>query len=249
MRRPLIAGNWKMHKNIREASEYIRELNELPWDDSVEVAVIPPFTCLFAFREARSRSRIRYGAQNMFWAREGAFTGEISPLMLLDLGCEYVLIGHSERRQIMGESDRMINDKLRLALETGLFPILCVGETLEERENGNAKEVVGEQVRQGLQGVIPHPGVVIAYEPVWAIGTGVNATASDAQEMIHFVRDIAKKEWGSQVSDQLRILYGGSVKPANIGEFMSQDDIDGALVGGASLDPKVFADIINFRST
>jgi len=249
MRRPLIAGNWKMHKNIREASEYIRELNELPWDDSVEVAVILPFTCLFAFWEARSRSRIRYGAQNMFWAREGAFTGEISPLMLLDLGCDYVLLGHSERRQIMGESDRMINDKLRLALETGLLPILCVGETLEERESGKAKEVVGEQVRWGLQGVSPHPGLVIAYEPVWAIGTGVNATASDAQDMIRFVRDIIQKEWGAQAAQELRILYGGSVKPENIGEFMVQDDIDGALVGGASLDPKVFADIINFRST
>jgi len=248
MRRPLIAGNWKMHKNIREASEYIRELNELPWDDSVEVAVIPPFTCLFAFWEARSHSRIRYGAQNMFWAREGAFTGEISPLMLLDLGCEYVLLGHSERRQIMGESDRMINDKLKLALETGLLPILCVGETLEERNAGNAKEVMGEQVRQGLQGITPHPSVVIAYEPVWAIGTGVNATASDAQEMIRFIRDIVKEEWGPQISQQMRILYGGSVKPANIGEFMVQDDIDGALVGGASLDPKVFAEIINFRS-
>lgn len=245
MRRPLIAGNWKMHKNIREASEYIRELNELPWDDSVEVAVIPPFTCLFAFREARSRSRIRYGAQNMFWAREGAFTGEISPLMLLDLGCEYVLIGHSERRQIMGESDRMINDKLRLALETGLFPILCVGETLEERENGNAKEVVGEQVRQGLQGVIPHPGVVIAYEPVWAIGTGLTATPEQAEEACAVIRRVVAGIYSQEAAEKLRILYGGSMNEKNAAELLSKPNVDGGLVGGASLVPEKFAVIAN----
>ncbi|MGI6551322.1 MAG: triose-phosphate isomerase [Syntrophomonadales bacterium] len=246
MRRPLIAGNWKMHKTTQEAYDYIKELNNIPLNEGVEAAIIPPFTCLSVFKEARSWSRIKYGAQNMFSAREGAFTGEISPLMLLDLECDYVLIGHSERRQIMKESDQVINDKLKLALETGLLPILCVGETLEEREAGNAEKVVGRQIRLGLQGIDSQPKMVIAYEPVWAIGTGVNATASDAQQMIRFIRDIIKEEWGSDKSEQIRILYGGSVKPANIKELMSQNDVDGALVGGASLDPKVFSQIINY---
>lgn len=246
MRQPLIAGNWKMYKTSQEACDYIKALHEISWNEGVDVAIIPPFTCLSVFNNARDWSRLAYGAQNMFWAKEGAFTGEISPLMLLDLGCKYVLIGHSERRQIIKESDPMINNKLKLALETGLIPILCVGETLEERESGNAQEVVGRQIRLGLQGVTPHPEMVIAYEPVWAIGTGVTATASDAQQMIRFIRDIIKEEWSLEKSEQVRILYGGSVKPANIGEIMSQDDIDGALVGGASLDPEVFAAIINF---
>ncbi|MGE5543378.1 MAG: triose-phosphate isomerase [Bacillota bacterium] len=248
MRQPFIAGNWKMHKTNSEAYDYIKELNGIRWNEGVEVAIIPPFTCLSTFQETKPWSRVKYGAQNMFWAREGAFTGEISPLMLLDLGCEYVLIGHSERRQIIGETDRMINDKLKLAVDTGLAPIFCVGETLEEREAGEAQKVVGRQVRLGLQGIVPHPEMVIAYEPVWAIGTGVNATASDAQQMIRFIRDIIREEWGLDTSAQVRILYGGSVKPANIGELMSQNDIDGALVGGASLDPEVFAEIINYKS-
>lgn len=249
MRQPLIAGNWKMYKTNQEAYDYINALQKIPRNEGVEVAIIPPFTCLSVFKEARARSGITYGAQNMFWAGEGAFTGEISPLMLLELGCEYVLIGHSERRQIIGESDQMINDKLKLAVEKGLLPIFCVGETLKEREAGNARQVVGRQIQLGLQGVTPHTGMVIAYEPVWAIGTGVNATASDAQQMIRFIRGIIKEEWGLDKSEQVRILYGGSVKPANIKEIMSQHDIDGALVGGASLDPKVFAEIINFKST
>lgn len=246
MRQPLIAGNWKMFKTNQEAYDYIKELNAIPLNDGVEVAIIPPFTCLSVFKEARTWSSIKYGAQNMFWAREGAFTGEISPLMLLDLACDYVLIGHSERRQIIKESDQMINDKLKLALETGLIPILCVGETLEEREAGNAEKVVGHQIRLDLQGITSQSQLVIAYEPVWAIGTGKNATASDAQQMIRFIRDIIQEEWGSDASQQTRILYGGSVKPANIGELMQQGDIDGALVGGASLDPQVFAQIINY---
>lgn len=247
MRQPLIAGNWKMHKTGQEAYDYIKKLHDIPLNEGVEVAIMPPFTCLSVFKEARAWSRVKYGAQNMFGAREGAFTGEISPLMLLDLGCEYVLIGHSERRQIIQESDQMINDKLKLALGTGLVPILCVGETLEEREAGNAEKVVARQIRLGLEGVAPQPKMVIAYEPVWAIGTGINATASDAQQMIRFIRDIIKEEWDMEKSEQIRILYGGSVKPASIGELMKQNDIDGALVGGASLDPQVFAGIVNYK--
>lgn len=246
MREPLIAGNWKMHKTNPEAYNYIKQLQDVPLNEDVEVAILAPFTCLPVFMENRDWSRIKYGAQNMFWVREGAFTGEISPLMLVDLECDYVLIGHSERRQIMKESDQMINDKLKLACEIGLIPILCVGETLEERETGNAQEVVGRQIRLGLQGVPLQPEMVIAYEPIWAIGTGVNATAIDAQEMIRFIRDNLQEKWGAEKSASTRILYGGSVKPANIGELMRQDDIDGALVGGASLDPQVFAGIVNF---
>ncbi len=245
MRQPLIAGNWKMHKTNQEAHDYIKTLNELTLNEEVEIAILPPFTCLSVFKEAREWSRVRYGAQNVFWAREGAFTGEISPLMLTDLECDYVLAGHSERRHIMKESDQMINDKLKLALETGLIPIFCVGETLEKREAGKAQEVVGQQLKLGLRGLLPSE-MVIAYEPVWAIGTGVNATASDAQEMIRFIRDYLQEEWGTGKSDRTRILYGGSVKPTNIRELMQQDDIDGALVGGASLDPQVFAEIVNF---
>jgi len=247
LRRPLIAGNWKMYKTTKEARDYIDRLGVLLLNEMVEVAILAPFTSLPLFKENRHRSRIRYGAQNMFGAREGAFTGEISPLMLVDLDCDYVIIGHSERRQIMKESDQIINEKIKLALEHALTPILCVGETLEEREAGRAAEVVGRQLSLGLHEVLPSRELVIAYEPVWAIGTGVNATASDAQDMISFIRSSLRQLWGPEQADRTRILYGGSVKPNNIGELMRQNDIDGALVGGASLDPHVFAEIINYR--
>jgi len=246
VRKSLIAGNWKMYKTTKEARDYIHELRNADWDVDREVAVLAPFTCLTVFHEAREWSRVQYGAQNMSWEKEGAFTGEISPLMLLELGCKYVLVGHSERRQVMGESEEMINSKIKRALECGLVPIFCVGETLEEREKGQAEKRVAEQIRLGLQGVSSGHDLVVAYEPVWAIGTGLNAKATDAQEMCSFIRQALGRMYDQKWAGLVRILYGGSVKPDNAGEFMSQDDIDGALVGGASLDPAVFRSIVNY---
>lgn len=246
MRTNLIAGNWKMYKTGAEARLYIQELDRLIVNQAADVAVLAPFTCLWALAESACGA-IQFGAQNLFWEAEGAYTGEISPRMLNEFNCAFVLVGHSERRQLMGENDVMINRKLKAAIDHGLTPILCVGETLSERQAGNAQAVVASQLIADLAEVPVRPELVIAYEPVWAIGTGVNATPEDAQEMCGHIRHWLADAYGDELADQIRILYGGSVKPDNIKDIMAESDIDGALVGGASLEPETFAKIINFR--
>lgn len=252
MRKPLIAGNWKMYKTTREAEEYVHRLAELlkPVEE-VEVAICPPFTSLQAASKAISgcEKDITLGAQDVYPESEGAFTGEISPPMLLDLGVRLVIVGHSERRQVLGEDDELVARKVRSVLEHGMIPILCVGETLEERESGKAEEKVIGQIRKDLEGISPQAvaGMVIAYEPIWAIGTGKTATPKDAQEMNSLIRREIESLFGGEAAEGIRILYGGSVKPDNIADLMAMEDIDGALVGGASLDPESFARIIHFK--
>lgn len=249
MRTPLIVANWKMNKSLKDAEQYGQELLPLLADHSgVEVVVCPPFTSLTVMSKIFAGSKIKLGAQNLFWEMKGAYTGEISPAMLIDAGCTYVILGHSERRQIMGENDAIINRKVRAALDAELIPILCVGETLQERENNRAREVVKEQLTRDLKNITFAPqGLVIAYEPVWAIGTGVNASSDDAQEMIGFIRSYLAKIYDRELANSVRILYGGSVNEVNIAEFMGEVDVDGALVGGASLQANSFAGIVRFK--
>ncbi len=250
MRVPLIAGNWKMYKTIGEAVELVEALlRDLGDTTGREVLVCPPFTALHALSPLLQETPIRLGAQDVHYELQGAFTGAISPLMLKDVGCRYVLVGHSERRQIFGEGDELINRKLRAALTNTLRPILCVGETKPQRDAGEAESVVVGQVRAGLAGVAIEAleQLVIAYEPVWAIGTGDTATPADAQAMHATVRRTITELYDQAAADQLRIQYGGSVKPDNVDELMSQPDIDGALVGGASLKADSFLRIVQFR--
>ncbi len=250
MRVPLIAGNWKMYKTIGEAVELVEALlRDLGDTTGREVLVCPPFTALHALSPLLQETPIRLGAQDVHYELQGAFTGAISPLMLKDIGCRYVLVGHSERRQIFGEGDELINRKLRAALTNTLRPILCVGETKPQRDAGEAESVVVGQVRAGLAGVAIEAleQLVIAYEPVWAIGTGDTATPADAQTMHATVRRTITELYDQAAADQLRIQYGGSVKPDNVDELMSQPDIDGALVGGASLKADSFLRIVQFR--
>ena len=250
MRTPLIAGNWKMHKTVAEAVDLVEALMTGAADiQGREVLVCPPFTALYPLGPLLSDSPIRLGAQNMYGAKEGAFTGEISPPMLLELGCEYVILGHSERRHVFGEDDALINKKVRAALEYGLRPILCVGETKPERDSGRAEEVTLGQLRGGLNGLGAEQlgDIVIAYEPVWAIGTGDTATPADAQAMHAAIRGALAEDYGQQLAETIRILYGGSVKPDNVDQLMSQLDIDGALVGGASLQVDGFLRIARFQ--
>jgi len=237
-----------MNKTIAETQEFAREFLPLVAGvEDVDVLICPPFTALSALSLALKDSRVRIGAQDIFWESRGAFTGEISADMLLDLACRYVIVGHSERRHIMGENDVIINRKLKAAGLAGLIPIFCVGETLQERENNLARDVVGGQLKKGLQD-IPARELIIAYEPVWAIGTGINASPEDAREMTGFIRDCLGKLYDRTWADGVPILYGGSVNPANIAAFMIQEDIDGALVGGASLIPLDYAGIVRFES-
>jgi triosephosphate isomerase len=249
LRTPLVVANWKMNKSLNDAQQYGQELLPLlAGYTGVEVVVCPPFTSLTVMSQIFRGSEIKLGAQNLFWEMKGAYTGEISPAMLVDTGCTYVILGHSERRQIMGENDAIINRKVRAALDAGLIPILCVGETLQERENNRAREVVKEQLTRDLKNITFAPqGLVIAYEPVWAIGTGVNASSDDAQEMIGFIRSYLAKLYNRELADSVCILYGGSVNEENIAEFMGEDDVDGALVGGASLQANSFARIVRFK--
>ncbi|MCM8787067.1 MAG: triose-phosphate isomerase [Candidatus Omnitrophica bacterium] len=247
MRKPLIAGNWKMHKTINEAIALATNIKkEVANLRNVEVVLCPPFTVLSHIYNVIQESDIKLGAQDVFWEKEGAYTGEISPIMLKDCGCEYVIIGHSERRQYFSETDQTINKKIKAALEIGLNPICCVGETLEEREAGKTIEVINKQLKQCLINfkVEDILGLVIAYEPVWAIGTGKNATAQQAEEVHKFIRNWFKENFSTSFSESLRILYGGSVKPTNIKELIKEEDIDGALVGGASIDAISFSQII-----
>lgn len=249
-RKVLMAGNWKMHKTTKEAVALVEALIELLRDeDQVEVAVCPPFTALDAVSRALAGSRIALGAQNLHWEKEGAYTGEIAAPMLLDLGCRYVIIGHSERRQHFGETDAGVNKKAQTALAHGLIPLVCVGETLAEREAGKTFAVIEAQVRGSLKGLQPEQAakLVIAYEPVWAIGTGRNATPEQANEAQAFIRKLLADLFSQQVADGIRILYGGSVKPENIVALMAEPEVDGALVGGASLDAVSFAKIVKYH--
>jgi triosephosphate isomerase len=249
-RRPIIAGNWKMNKTTVEARDLASKL--IPLIAGVkerDIVFAPPFTALQAVAEVIKGTGIALSAQNLHWEDKGAFTGEISAEMLLDLGCKYVIIGHSERRQFFGETDETVNKKLRQALNKGLLPIVCVGETLKEREAGTANEVIERQVTGALKGVTAAEmqKVIIAYEPVWAIGTGKTATPDQANEIHSFIRKKIEISYGKEIAGSLRIQYGGSVTPENVSALMAMPDIDGALVGGASLKPESFAALVNFK--
>ncbi|MGE5549013.1 MAG: triose-phosphate isomerase [Bacteroidota bacterium] len=248
MRRPFIAGNWKMHKTTAAARELAGDLvREIGAEDRVEVAICPPFTALAAVQQYLQGSRIALGAQDLFWSDEGAYTGAVSAPMLKDLGCRYVIVGHSERRQYFGETDDAVNRKTKAALAHGLTPIVCVGESLALREAGETNSYVRSQVEQGLAGLGADAAkLVIAYEPIWAIGTGHNATGTDANEVITMIRATIAGMYGRSAAETVRILYGGSVKPGNIKEFMAYPDIDGALVGGASLEASSFVPIVRY---
>lgn len=247
MRRLLIAGNWKMHKTVSESLELVRKLSYSTNNVSaLDILVCPPFTALSAVYESVKETNIKLGAQNMFWEDSGAYTGEISPVMIKDIGCEYVIIGHSERRQYFGETDEIVNKKIKAALKHNLKPIVCIGEKLEQREQGITEKVLQNQIYEGLKELSESDmeQITIAYEPVWAIGTGKTATPEIANSAQKFIRDKLKEIFNEQVAEKTRILYGGSVKPENAEGLLSQEHIDGALVGGASLDAEKFAKII-----
>jgi triosephosphate isomerase len=253
-RTPLISGNWKMHHNHFEAIQTVQKLSYLLHKedyDHVDVSVHPPFTDIRSVQTVLEAddTPISIGAQHCYIEEKGAFTGEVSPAMLAKLNVEYVIAGHSERREIFGETDELVNQKVQAILKWGMTPILCCGETLEEREAGGTEEKVAGQVRAGLAGLTAEQvgGLVIAYEPIWAIGTGRTATADDAQATCKVVRDVVAEVAGAEAAASVRIQYGGSVKPGNAAELMAQPDIDGALVGGASLVAEDFAGIVQFR--
>jgi len=246
-RTPLIAGNWKMHKTLSATRTLLAELREAVRDvEGIEVSVAPPFTALGAAAETLRGSAIRVGAQTMHEREEGAFTGEISPVMLTDIGASFVILGHSERRALFGEDDDLVGRKVNTALAHDLVPYLCCGETRQEREANETEAVVSRQLRAGLAGVSAQQaaGMVLAYEPVWAIGTGLTATPQQAQQVHASIRALLADLFDDVVAQSVRIQYGGSVKPGNAGELMAQQDIDGALVGGASLDADSFAGIV-----
>ena len=248
MRTPIIAGNWKMHYTVEETVKVINELKPLVKDAKVDVVLCVPFTSLDAALKAANGSNIKIGAQNMHFEEKGAFTGEIAPGMLEAMGVDYVVLGHSERRQYFNETDEALNKKVKAAFAHNLLPILCCGETLEERENGTTNAVVGAQIKADLEGLSKELAekVVIAYEPIWAIGTGKTATDEQANETIKAIRNIVAEMFGSEVADKVRIQYGGSVKPNTIKAQMAMSVIDGALVGGASLVANDFSAIVNY---
>lgn len=250
MRIPMIAGNWKLHKTLDEATALVNELIPAVADnDKVEIVVAPVYTALSKVAEVIAGSNIKLAAQNCYPEPHGAFTGEVSAPLLLDVGCRYVIIGHSERRQLFGETDESVNSKLHAATEAGLGVILCIGETLEEREGDRMLDVLRRQVRFALRNLstAQMADLVIAYEPVWAIGTGVTASNEQAQEAHAFIRALVSELHDRETADAMRILYGGSVKPGNVDGLMTQPDVDGALVGGASLQAEDFARIVNFQ--
>jgi len=251
MRTPVIAGNWKMHNTVEESLALVRGLKALVAGAAgVEIIVAPVFTALHAVAAEITGSNIALSSQNVFWEEKGAFTGEIAPGMLKDVGCTHAIIGHSERRQYFGETDETVNRRVKAALAAGLTPIMCVGETLEEREAGNTLAVVSRQVKGGLSGLgsAEIDKLIIAYEPVWAIGTGKTATPEQAEEVHADIRRLVNDIAGQDTAAGIRILYGGSVKPDNVDVLMSQADIDGALVGGAALKADSFARIVNFET-
>ncbi|OAB47808.1 triose-phosphate isomerase [Paenibacillus antarcticus] len=246
MRTPIIAGNWKMFKTVPEAKSFIEEIKGKAEVAGVESVICAPFTNLPALVEAVKGTAIKVGAQNLHFEDDGAYTGEISGIMLKDLGVDYVIIGHSERRAYFAESDEIVNKKAHAAFKHGITPIICVGEKLEEREADQTKAVCKVQTEGALKGLSAEQvaQTVIAYEPIWAIGTGKSSTAQDANEVISYIRELVKGLYGESVSDAVRIQYGGSVKPENVVEYMGQSDIDGALVGGASLQPTSFVQLV-----
>jgi len=251
MRIPVIAGNWKMHNNVQESLDLVRELKSNVSDvEKVEIIVAPVYTALGAVAAELKNTNIRVAAQNVFWEEKGAFTGEVAPGMLKDVGCSHVIIGHSERRLYFGETNETVNKRLKAAIKASLIPIVCVGETLEEREAENTFAVIDLQTKEGLIDLSSHDmeKVVIAYEPVWAIGTGKTATPDQAQAVHHYIRQLIARTFDKEIAVLIRILYGGSVKPENVDQLMAQQDIDGALVGGASLKADSFARIIKFKT-
>jgi triosephosphate isomerase len=247
MRKPIIAGNWKMHKNIEEGEELVNLLKRQLYDlEDIDIVICPPFTHLACIADMLESSNILLGAQDMHWEEKGAYTGEISGQMLKCAGCKFVIIGHSERRQFFGETNETVNKKLSSALNSGLTPIFCIGENLNQREKGVTFDIVNEQLELGLKALQPEriKEIVIAYEPVWAIGTGKVATSEQAQEVHGYIRGWLSKNYGLSLAQEARIQYGGSVKPDNIAGLIAQQDIDGALVGGASLDADSFSAIV-----
>ena len=247
MRKPLIVGNWKMNNSAAESVDLVEKLKKLIKDIAgVEIVVAPPFTALTKVREAIKESNIKLSAQNVFWEDKGAYTGEVSPLMLKDSGCEYVIIGHSERREYFKESDEVINKKIKASLRNKLKAIVCVGESLKEREENKTMQVIESQVKRGLYGLSLNEAkeLTIAYEPVWAIGTGRNATPTQANEVHAYIRKLLAQIFNENIALSIKILYGGSVKSSNSAELMSEKEIDGALVGGASLEADSFAEIV-----
>ena len=248
MRTPFIAANWKMHKTVHEAVVFIKEFRRIIKDISdIEVVVAPPFTALHAAAEAARGSAIGIAAQDLYWEREGAFTGEVSAPMVKEAGAEFVIIGHSERRRLFQETDETVNRKLLAALGAQLTPIVCIGETLEERDRGVTLVVLDRQIKQGLDGLTGEQvgSLVLAYEPVWAIGTGRNATAQQVDEAHRHIRNRIRQGFGGPAADHCHVIYGGSVKPDNIHELMVLPEVDGALVGGASLEIRAFSEILS----
>lgn len=246
MRKPIIAGNWKMNKTPEEAAAFINEIAGKAETPDVESVVCAPFVSLPVLVEKVKGTSIKVGAQNMHFEDSGAFTGEVSGPMLQSLGVDYVILGHSERRAMFAETDEIVNKKVHAAFKHGLIPIVCVGEKLEEKEAGQTKAVCKQQTDEALKGLTADQvsQLVIAYEPIWAIGTGKSSTADDAQEVISFIRGQVEAAFGAEAAAKVRIQYGGSVKPANIKEYMAMEDIDGALVGGASLEPASYIDLV-----
>jgi len=251
MRKPIIAGNWKMNETAEESIVLANGIKRAVYEiDNVEIVLCPPFTSLSDVKDVILDTNLLLGAQNMHWEKEGAYTGEISPDMLKHLGCKYVIIGHSERRAYFGETNGTVNKKVKKALEVGLLPIMCVGEKLEEKESGKTFDVVKDHVLKGLKDINEKEvlNIVIAYEPVWAIGTGKNATPDQAEEVHAFIRGMLAKKYGKDISEKIRIQYGGSVKPGNIESLIKEKNIDGALVGGASLKEDSFVELVKKSS-
>jgi len=247
MRHPFIAGNWKMFKTVHDTVVYVKEFRSLVKDiEDVEIVLAPPFTAIHAAAEAARNSNVGISGQDLHWEKEGAFTGAVSGPMVREAGAEYVIIGHSERRQYFGETDASVNRKLRAALGAGLIPIVCIGERLDEREKNDTLTVLDRQIKDNFDGITGDQvgALVIAYEPVWAIGTGRTATAAQAQEAHAHIRQRLRQWFGAPAADECHVIYGGSVKPDNTRDLVGQPDVDGALVGGASLDIKSFFDII-----
>jgi triosephosphate isomerase (TIM) len=248
MRIPFIAGNWKMYKTVSEAVVFVKELRTAVKDvDRVEIVLAPAFTALHAAAEAARNTNIGVAAQDLYWERDGAFTGEVSPGMIKEAGAEYAIVGHSERRRLFGETDAIVNRKAMAALGAGLTPIVCIGETLDEREREDTLAVLDRQIKDGLDRMSAEQvaDIVVAYEPVWAIGTGRTATAAQAGEAHAHIRKRVRQWFGADAAEKCHIIYGGSVKPDNIRELIAETDVDGALVGGASLDVRGFADIVS----
>lgn len=247
MRIPVIAGNWKMNKTIVESVSLVKELKDFVRGiKGVDIVVCPPFTSLWVVKEIINDTNIHLGAQNMYWETKGAFTGETSSLMLRDVGCEYVILGHSERRQFFKEASGEVANKTKAALSVNLTPIVCVGENLEEKESGKTESIIEQEIKALFPKIDSTLAarIIVAYEPIWAIGTGKSSSTQDANLIIKFIRELFSSEYGSKIAERIRILYGGSVNPKNISEFMNESDIDGALVGGVSLHALSFSQIV-----